>query len=136
MPQNSNEYDRLYKKREYDIKKGKAKDMTLEKKLLTFTNEPLSIIEFKNFYKDKLDNKEQELIFNNCLNLIDMINKSRECLEEEGMYIKNVTGTLRANPAGKELRECLKAFNIQLKLLHELLCEKEAKFDANKWLDD
>ena len=116
MPQNSNEYDRLYKKREYDIKKGKAKDMTLEKKLLTFTNEPLSIIEFKNFYKDKLDNKEQELIFNNCLNLIDMINKSRECLEEEGMYIKNVTGTL--------------------KLLHELLCEKEAKFDANKWLDD
>lgn len=138
MP-SDNSYYKEYRQAERDVAKGKRENMIDDTKLIKFDCKQISVAQFKRYYKDRIENKEQEYIFNNCLDLITLIESDKKCLAEEGAYIKNVTGTLKVNPAQKELRENLKAFNSQLSLLHELLIPKqEVKKQTNigSWLED
>ncbi|WP_270940891.1 hypothetical protein [Romboutsia lituseburensis] len=116
----SNEYYKEYRRAERDVKKGNREDMIDSKSEIEFKSKDISIAQFKKYYKDKIENKEQEYIFNNCLDLIVLIADSKRNLETEGVYIKNATGTIKVNPAQKELRENLKAFTNLLSVLHNL----------------
>lgn len=128
MP-SSNEYYKQYRRAERDIKRGNREDMIDDRSEVKFKSGNISIEEFEEFYKSKLENKEQEYIFNNCLDLIVLIADSKKTLEEEGVYIKNATGIIKVNPAQKELRENIKAFTNLLGILHNLTEpeEKETK---------
>ncbi|OOM76586.1 hypothetical protein [Clostridium sp. BL-8] len=133
MP-STQEYNTKYKKEHRAFQNGDREDLLEEKFQIKFNSKNISISQFKKHYKEKIENKEQEFIFNNCITLIDLILSDKSCLESEGAYVKNVTGTLKVNPATKELRENLKAFNSQLALLHTLLnTDKEEDLDG--WLN-
>lgn len=120
MP-SSKEYYKQYRRAERDIKRGNREDMIDDRSEIKFKSGDISIEEFEEFYKSKLENKEQEYIFNNCLDLIVLISDSKKTLEEEGVYIKNATGVIKVNPAQKELRENIKAFTNLLGVLHNLI---------------
>ena len=119
MP-SSKEYYTTYRRGERAAKNGERDDLIDDRIEVKFKSKKINLKKFKGFYKEKIKTKEQEYIFNNCLDLIDLINSSKECLEKEGAFTKNCTGTLKVNPAQKELRENLKAFTNILSLLHEL----------------
>lgn len=128
------EYNTKYKKEHRASQNGDREDLLEEKFQIKFNSKNVSISQFKKHYKEKIENKEQEFIFNNSITLIYLILSDKSCLESEGAYVKNVTGTLKVNPATKELRENLKAFNSQLALLHTLLnTDKEEDLDG--WLN-
>ena len=135
MAKNPNAYDRAYKNALYQIEKGQRDDLTDVIHEIKFGTKTISPTQFKNMYKGKIETKEQEFILNNCLDLISMVNAAKECLAVEGAYVKNVTGSLKVNPAQKELRENLKAFNTQLELLNNVLV-KEDEDDLAGWLED
>lgn len=131
------EYYKEYRKAERDCKSGKREDMIDERQVIEFGGKKITVPQFKKYYKDRIKNKEQEYIFNNCLDLITLIQSDKDCLAKEGAYITNATGTLKVNPATKELRENLKAFNSQLSLLHELLGGTEDKKEEtlDEWVN-
>lgn len=135
MP-SDNGYYKEYRRAERLVKKGERENMIDLNYQIKFKSKTITVDQFSKYYKTKIKNKEQQLIFNNCLDLIDLINSSKECLESEGTYIKNATGTLKVNPGQKELRENLKAFNSQLQLLHTLLSQTPNETTLEGWLDD
>lgn len=120
MP-SSNEYYKQYRRAERDLKNGNRDDLIEDKIEIKFKSKNINLKYFKDYYKDKLKTKEQEYIFNNCLDLIELIKSSKQCLEQEGAFSKNCTGSLKVNPAQKELRENLKALTNLLSVLHDLL---------------
>lgn len=133
MP-STNEYYKEYRKGERAVKNGDREDLTDKIYAIKFSSKNISISQFKKIYKPRIQNKEQQYIFNNCIDLIELIQSTKECLEQEGTYIKNCTGTLKVNPAQKELRENLKAFNTQLELLNNILPEEDEE-ELDDWLD-
>lgn len=135
MAKNSNQYDREYKKAMYDMEIGKRDSMIDTIHEIKFGNKQYNITQFKNLYKDRVTSKEQEFALNTCLDLLSMINSAKLCLLEEGAYTKNATGALKVNPAQRELRDSLKAFNTQLEILNSLIVVDEEE-DLSGWLDD
>jgi hypothetical protein len=131
----NNEYYKEYRRAARAVESGEREDLTEIVHEIKFGTTSVTPKAFMDMYKDKIETKEQEFILNNCLDLISMINAAKECLEIEGAFVKNVTGSLKVNPAQKELRENLKAFNTQLVLLNEIL-PKEDDEDLDGWLDD
>lgn len=135
MP-STNDYYRSYRQAERDMKNGNREDLIDDKYGIVFNSKQIKLSQFIKFYKDKIINKEQEHIFNSCLDLLDLINASKECLKKEGAYTKNATGTLKVNPAQKELRENIKSFSAQLRLLHLLIGKNPPAETLEEWLDD
>lgn len=134
MP-STNEYYREYRRAARQVESGEREDLTDVIHEIKFGTKSITPNVFKNVFKGRIETKEQELILNNCLDLISMVNAAKECLAIEGAYVKNVTGSLKVNPAQKELRENLKAFNTQLELLNRVLV-KEEDDDLGAWLDE
>lgn len=134
MP-STNEYYKEYRRAARQVDKGERDDLIDFVHEVKFSTKSITPTVFKNVFKGRIETKEQELILNNCLDLISIINAAKECLDIEGAYVKNATGTLKVNPAQKELRENLKAFNSQLELLNNVL-KKDDKIDLAGWLDD
>lgn len=134
MP-STNEYYREYRRAARQVDRGERDDLTDVIHEIKFGTKTISPTTFKNMYKGKIETKEQEFILNNCLDLISMVNAAKECLSVEGAFVKNVTGSLKVNPAQKELRENLKAFNTQLELLNRVLI-KDDDDDLEGWLSD
>lgn len=132
------EYHKNYKKEQRKLKEetGLTPSMVNNIFKAKFSTKKLKVNEFKKHYEPQIRNKEQQLILENCINLIDLINMSKEFLEQQGLYTTNVSGIIRPNPASKELRDILKSFTIQLKLLQELLGKKETDVDIEGWLND
>jgi hypothetical protein len=60
----------------------------------------------------------------------------KNVLRKRGAYTKNATGTLKVNPAQKELRENIKSFSAQLRLLHLLIGKNPPAETLEEWLDD
>ena len=56
-------------------------------------------------------------------------------METKGAFLVGTTGTVKANPAQKELRENTKTFTSLLKELDSML-ENDDKPDISSWLDD
>ncbi|SCI75381.1 Uncharacterised protein [uncultured Clostridium sp.] len=127
----SNEYYKEYRRAERDCKSGKREDLIDERSVIEFKSKKITVTQFKKYYKDRLKSKEQELIFGNCLDLLTLIENNKQILEIEGTYIKNATGTLKVNPAKKELREDLKAFTTMLTILNAT-----ASVDEDESLED
>lgn len=125
----TNDYHKKYMKGYRRANKGDC--MVENTSKIEFKSTKISLAKFKKHYKDKIDNKEQELIFNNCLDLIILIEDCKKAIEEEGNYYKNTTGVLKVNPLVKELRENIKSFTNLLGILHDLLepVETETKVD-------
>lgn len=128
------EYHRGYRRAQREIERGERENLTDVVHEIKFSTKQYNVNKFKELYKDKITTKEQEFLLNNCLDLLSMINSAKVCLANEGAYIKNVTGSLKVNPAQKELRESLKAFNTQLDILNSLLNTGEND-DLAGWLD-
>lgn len=121
MGQNSNEYQKQYMKASREMKAGEREDLIDKKFIVEFKSKKSSIPQFKKFYKDKIETKEQEIIFNNCLDSLQLIEDCKKGIELEGLYTKNVTGNLKINPLNKELRDNISSFTKLLCLLHDLL---------------
>ncbi|KGJ49831.1 hypothetical protein KD33_07820 [Clostridium sp. NCR] len=117
----SNEYYKHYRRGERELKSGEREDLIDKKFVVEFKSKKSSIPQFKKFYKDKIKTKEQELIFNNCLDALQLIESCKKGIELEGLYTKNVTGNLKINPLNKELRDNILSFTKLLYLLHDLL---------------
>jgi len=115
LPSN-NEYYKEYRKAAREVESGERGDLTEVVHEIVFGTKTVTLGAFMAMYDGRVATNKQEFILNNCLDLISMINAAKECLEIEGAYVKNVTGSLKVNPAQKELRENLKACNLQLKL--------------------
>lgn len=125
-----NEYYKNYMKGYRKKKKEKLENNEEEfNSKIEFKSKNISIAQFKKHYKGKLENKEQELIFNNCLDLITLIDEYKQAIEKEGTYYKNTTGNIKINPIVKEHRDTIKSFTSLLCILRELLEpeEKEKK---------
>ncbi|GAA0863561.1 hypothetical protein GCM10008917_13510 [Paraclostridium tenue] len=116
------------------MKNGDREDMIDTKILVEFKTKKITLAQFKKYYKNRLTNKEQELIFNNCLDLLTLIENNKKILELEGTYIKNVTGVLKVNPAKKELREDLKTFTNMLTILNATINQEDNE-DMDVWLN-
>ena len=134
MP-STNEYYKEYRRAARKVEAGERDDLTDVIHEIKFGTKTISPTQFKNMYKGKIETKEQEFILNNCLDLISMVNAAKECLSIEGAFVKNVTGSLKVNPAQKELRENVKAFNAQLEILNRVLI-KDEEYDLEGWLSD
>ncbi|MDK2587454.1 hypothetical protein QOZ83_16565 [Romboutsia sedimentorum] len=129
----SNEYYKEYRRAERDVKSGKRDDLIDDRIEVDFKSKKITHNHLKKLYKYRLETKEHEYIFNNCLDLISLIESSKIALEQEGAYIKNATGVIKVNPAQKELRENLKAFTNTLSVLHELLKPVEEEVEENRF---
>lgn len=135
MPSDA-DYHKNYKRKERELKaEGKTPSMVENVFPAKFSTKKLKVKEFQKYYNPQIENKEQQLILENCINLIDLINMNKVFLEQQGLYTTNVSGIIRPNPASKELRDCLKSFTIQLKLLQELLGQRETEVDIHKWVN-
>lgn len=121
----SNEYYKEYMKGYRKAKKDEA-IMENENKV-EFQSKKISIAQFRKHYKDKIENKEQELIFGNCLDLLVLIDNYKKAIEEEGTHYKNTTGNIKINPVVKEHRDTIKSFTNLLCVLHSLLEPDESK---------
>lgn len=133
MP-STKEYYTQHKRGQRAIKRGEREDLKDKTYNVKFGTNKINLSHFKKLYKDKIRDKQQEYVFNICLDLIELIKSAKECLEVEGAYVRNITGTLKVNPAQKELRENLKAFNTQFEVLNNMFTEEELSLDD--WLDD
>lgn len=129
------EYFKQYKRAQREVAKGTRDSMVNKNVAVEFKTKKISVAKFKKNYKDKLTEEAHVYLFNSCLDLIDLINSAKECLEKEGAYIKGATGALKVNPAQKELRENLKIFSKTLFLLDNLLNDND-EIDLNKWLEE
>lgn len=134
MAKNSNEYDKIYKRAYRSMKSGEEESMIAGTYDIKFGTKKITPAKFKKTFGDKIRDANQKNIFNYCMDLINLIATAKECLEQEGVYIVNKTGSLKVNPAQKELRENLKAFNTQFEVLVSTFGEE--KVDLSKWLDD
>ena len=129
------EYYKQYRRAARQKEKGERTDLTDLKYNIKFETKEIKPTKFKKIFDGKIESEEQELVLNNCLDLITLINSAKECLAMEGTFVKNATGALKVNPAQKELRENIKTFNKELEHLNSLLVVDDT-FDLESWLDD
>lgn len=134
MP-STTEYDRVMKRGQRALERGEIESLKVKKHDVSFVTKDITPKKFKDLFKGKIENSEQQALLNTCLDLLELIKASKECLEKEGAYTSNITGTLKVNPAQKELRENLKAFNTQMELLIDKT-QKEDDDDIERWLNE
>ena len=103
---------------------------------IEFIGKKINIKKFEEAYKDKVkDSATKYYIYKNILDIVPLITACKEFLEKKGAFIVGTTGTIKANPAQKELRENTKAFTGMLKEL-EIMLGADDKPDINSCLDD
>ncbi len=103
---------------------------------IEFIGKKINIKKFEEAYKDKVkDSATKFYIYKNILDIVPLITACKEFLESKGAFIVGTTGTVKANPAQKELRENTKAFTGLLQQLDNMLGTDD-KPDINSWLDD
>ncbi|WP_270670277.1 hypothetical protein [Paraclostridium bifermentans] len=134
MP-SSNEYYKEYRRAERAMKSGERKNMIDNKYIIDFKSKKSEIPKFKKYYKDKLINKEQELLFALCLDLLILIEDDKYVIEKEGTYVKTSTGVLKVNPAKKEMKEDVKVFMSTLEALNQSLTIEDDDEDLESWLN-
>ena len=135
MATNSNEYDKIYKRAYRSMKNGTNEDGLIDGTYdIKFGTKKISPNKFKKVFKDNIKNANQQNMFNYLLDLMELIATSKKCLEEEGVYIVMKTGQIKCNPAQKELRDNLKAFNGMFEAFVATFAEEQ--IDLNGWLDD
>lgn len=107
-----------------------------KKTKIEFIGKKINIKKFEAAYKDKVkDDAVKFFIYKSILDIVPLIGACKDYIENEGAFIKGTTGTIKANPAQKELRENTKAFTSLLEQLNGML-GKDDKPDINSWLDD
>lgn len=103
---------------------------------IEFIGKKINIKKFESVYKDKVkDDAVKFFIYKSILDIVPLIGACKDYIEEKGAFIQGTTGTIKANPAQKELRENTKAFTGLLEQLNSML-GKNDKPDINSWLDD
>lgn len=129
------EYHREHKRGQRAMERGEIDSLITKRYDVEFGTKDITPAKFKRIFTGKIANDEQRALLNTCLDLLELIKASKDCLQREGAYTSNVTGSLKVNPAQKELRENLKAFNAQMELLIEKTTEKK-KTDIEGWLNE
>lgn len=128
------EYYKMAKRNQRESAKQGVKKNTSTK--IEFIGKKINIKKFEEAYKDKVkDSAAKFYIYKNILDVVPLIAACKEFLEQKGAFIVGTTGTIKANPAQKELRENTKAFTGLLKELDNMLGTDE-KPDISSWLDD
>ena len=112
MAVNTKEYQKAYRDTQ------KLKD-NLEKINIKFDVNNISKEDINEIYIKKINNKAQEKLLKNILNLIDLIEAHKESLENFGVVVKTITGTIKVNPSEKSLRECMLQISRLIKELEE-----------------
>lgn len=103
---------------------------------IEFIGKKINIKKFKAVYKDKVkDDAVKFFIYKSILDIVPLIGACKDYIEQKGAFIQGTTGTIKANPAQKELRENTKAFTGLLEQLNSMLGADD-KPDINNWLDD
>lgn len=135
MAKNSNEYDRIYKRAYRSMKNSEGEEGLIAGSYdIKFGTKKISPSKFKKVFKEKIKDASQQNMFNYLMDLMDLIATAKSCLEEEGVYIVTKTGQIKNNPAQKELRENLKAFNSMFDAFVSTFAEEQ--IDLTAWLDD
>lgn len=132
---NMTEYKKLHKRAERQLKSGQREDMIDNRFNVDFKSKKSAIPQFKKYYKDKIRNKDQDIIFNLCLDLLTLIEDDKSVIQLEGTYIKTSTGIIKENPARKALKEDIKQFISTLESLNNSLLEEEDE-DLDSWLNE
>lgn len=118
------------KKNQDKIKQGG--DMIADNYYVKF-QEAVSIEEFKESFSGEMKDANQRNTLNQLVDMMELIETSKKCLEEQGVYIVMETGQIKTNPAQKELRENIKAFNnIFMTLLSTF---EEKTIDLESWIN-
>lgn len=133
MATNNKEYMKRYQ-RQY--RKGVAPNM-IENIYKPKLNTKITTSQIKKIYKDKITTDDEQVLLNSALVIVELIETSRKCLEQEGVYIKTVTGLIKENPSQKAIRDNLKALTSILNELNTLIISNKENepFDLEKWLD-
>lgn len=135
LAKNSNEYDKIYKRAYRGMKNADSEEGLIAGSYdIKFGTKKVSPSKFKKVFKDKIKDANQQNMFNYLMDLMDLITTAKQCLEEEGVYIVTKTGQIKNNPAQKELRENLKAFNSMFDAFVSTFAEEQ--IDLTAWLDD
>lgn len=128
------EYYKLAKRNQRENAKQGVKKNTSTK--IEFIGKKINVKKFEAAYKDKVkDSAAKAYIYKNILDIVPLIGACKEFLEAKGAFLVGTTGTVKANPAQKELRENTKAFTGLLKELDAMLGTDD-KPDIGSWLDD
>ncbi len=128
------EYWRQAKRNQRENAKQDVKKNTSVK--IEFIGKRINIKKFESVYKDKVkDDAVKYFLYKSILDIVPLIGACKDYIEKEGAFIKGTTGTIKANPAQKELRENTKAFTTLLEQLNSML-GKDDKPDISSWLDD
>lgn len=103
---------------------------------IEFIGKKINIKKFEAAYKDKVkDDAVKFFLYKSILDIVPLIGACKDYIEQKGAFIQGTTGTIKANPAQKELRENTKAFTTLLEQLNSMLGADD-KPDINDWLDD
>lgn len=128
------EYYKLAKRNQRENAKQGVKKNTSTK--IEFVGKKINVKKFEAAYKDKVkDSATKVYLYKNILDIVPLISACKEFLEKKGAFIVGTTGTVKANPAQKELRENTKTFTGLLKELDSMLGNDD-KPDISSWLDD
>lgn len=133
MGERTEYYKQAKRNQRENAKKGSKKNTSTK---IEFNGKKINVKKFQAAYKDKVkDSATKFYIYKNILDIVPLITACKEFLEQKGAFIVGTTGTVKANPAQKELRENTKAFTGLLKELDSMLGTDD-KPDINSWLDD
>lgn len=128
------EYYKQAKRNQRENAKTGTKKNTSTK--IEFNGKRINVKKFEAAYKDKVkDDAVKYFLYKSILDIVPLIGACKDYIEKEGAFIKGTTGTIKANPAQKELRENTKAFTSLLEQLNAML-GKDDKPDISSWLDD
>lgn len=134
MATNQKNYMRIYQK---NRRAGKeVESMTEEIYKIGFSSK-ITTAQLKKAYKDKITTDEEKVLLINALSLVELIQVSKQCLDNEGVYTRTATGLVKENPAQKSLRENIKSLISVLDALNKLIESNkiEDEVDLEKWLD-
>lgn len=110
---------------------GRRKSAAIE-----FVGKKINVKKFEAAYKNKVkDDAVKYFVYKSILDTLTLIGSCKDYIEQEGAFVKAPTGTIKANPAQKELRENTKTFTALLEQLNSML-GKDDKPDISDWLDD
>lgn len=132
---NMTEYKKIHKRAERELKSGKREDLIDCRFIIDFKSKRSAIPKFKKYYKDKLTNSEQELLFSLCIDMLMLIENDKSLIEQEGVFTKNCTGVIKVHPAKKELKEDIKVFMNTLESLNNSLNIEVEDDDLDSWLN-
>lgn len=125
-----------YKQAKRNQRSNEKQNVKKNTEKIEFVGKKINIKKFEEAYKDKVkDSATKFYIYKNILDIVPLITACKEFLEKKGAFIVGTTGTVKANPAQKELRENTKAFTSLLKELDGMLGTDDRP-DINSWLDD